>query len=255
MQMICALLVFRSSELPRPLPELSPWLDWLVVSKDEVFARLDAQRHRRFIKTHTPLDGLPLDPRVAYVVVARHPLDAAVSLYHQAHNINRERLADLTGDPELARPKTLPPIDEWLTAWVHADIDPMDGLDSLNGFFHHLTDAWRRKDEPNVVLVHYADLLADLVSEMRSIATTLEFDCTAEQIDVLAPSAHFDSMRARSHDLAPDPAGVLEDTARFFRAGRSGAGLRALDGDARAEYLSRATSLAPPDLVAWLHRR
>ncbi len=254
MQMICALLIFRSSDLPRPLPDLSPWLDWLAIPKDEVFARLDAQTHRRFIKTHTPLDGLPMDPRVTYVVVARHPLDAAVSLYHQGHNIDRQRLADLTGDPDLARPKALPPLEAWLTEWVSSDVDPVVGLDSLNGFFHHLTDAWRRKDEPNVVLVHYADLLADLEGEMRSIAAALGLDCTPDQIDDLAPAARFASMRARSHELAPDPAGVLNDTARFFRDGRSGDGLRALDSEARAAYLSRAASLAPPDLLAWLHR-
>lgn len=252
--MICALLIVRSPDLPRPLPELSPWLDWLAISKEEVFARLDSQTHRRFIKTHTPLDGLPMDPRVTYVVVARHPLDAAVSLYHQSQNIDRQRLAALTGDPDLARPRALPPLGEWLTGWVSADVDPRVGLDSLNGFFHHLSDAWSRRDEPNVVLVHFADLLADLGGEMRAIAAALDADCTPDEIDALAPAAHFASMRARSRDLAPDPAGVLVDTARFFRFGRSGAGLSALSSDARAVYLSRAASLAPPDLLAWLHR-
>ena len=45
-----------------------------------VYAQLAEQRHRRFIKTHTPLDGIPLDPRVTYIVAARHPLDTFVSL-------------------------------------------------------------------------------------------------------------------------------------------------------------------------------
>src|ERR1700689_3665054 len=79
-QTICALLVFRTPELPAPLGRLSPWLDHLITPRDEVYARLAAQQHRRFIKTHTPLDGIPLDPRVTYIVTARHPLDTAVSL-------------------------------------------------------------------------------------------------------------------------------------------------------------------------------
>src|SRR4051794_30983229 len=79
-QMICALLVLQTTELPAPLATLSPWLDWLIVPRDRVVAELEAQRHRRFIKTHTPLDGIPIDPRATYVVVARHPLDLAVSL-------------------------------------------------------------------------------------------------------------------------------------------------------------------------------
>ena len=103
-QMICALLILQTPDLPRPLAELSPWLDWLVVPKDKLFADLEAQRLRRFIKTHTPLDGLPIDDRVTYIVVARHPLDAAVSLYHQSGNINRARMAELTGKPDIAMP-------------------------------------------------------------------------------------------------------------------------------------------------------
>ncbi len=62
-QMICALLIFQAPELPAPLAQLSPWLDHLIVPREEVYAQLAAQEHRRFIKTHTPLDGIPLDPR------------------------------------------------------------------------------------------------------------------------------------------------------------------------------------------------
>jgi aryl sulfotransferase len=78
-QMICALLVFQTADLPAPLAELSPWLDHLITPRDAVYAQLAAQQHRRFIKTHTPLDGVPLDPRATYIVTARHPLDMAVS--------------------------------------------------------------------------------------------------------------------------------------------------------------------------------
>ena len=49
MQMICALLVFQDPELPAPLSELSPWLDWKTTPLQEVLAALGAQRHRRFI--------------------------------------------------------------------------------------------------------------------------------------------------------------------------------------------------------------
>ena len=82
MQMICALLVFQTPAFPQPLADLSPWLDWLITPEAEVYARLAAQRHRRIIKTHTPLDGLPIDPGVTYIVVARDPLDPGrVSLF------------------------------------------------------------------------------------------------------------------------------------------------------------------------------
>src|ERR1039457_6377674 len=76
--MICARLIFRTPELPAPLSQLSPWLDDLVVPRDEVFAQLAAQEHRRFVKTHTPLHEMTIAPRATYIVVARHPLEPRV---------------------------------------------------------------------------------------------------------------------------------------------------------------------------------
>ena len=164
MQMICALLVFQTPRAARRrCGELSPWLDWLAMPREEVFARLAAQPHRRFIKTHTPLDGIPVDPRATYIVVARHPLDMAVSLYHQGNNIDRARVRRLTGQPEPAEPPPpRPPLHDWLIGWIHEDTTPQQQMDSLPGVMWHLADAWARRDQPNIVLVHYDDLSADL---------------------------------------------------------------------------------------------
>ena len=246
-QMLCALLVFRTADLPAPLSELSPWLDWLGAPREEVVARLDGQDHRRFIKTHTPLDGLPIDPRPTFVVVARHPLDAAVSLYHQGANLDRARIAELTGNPEVHPPR--PPLAQWLAEWVDADPSPQDELDGLPGVLHHLTDAWDRRDEPNVVLVHYDDLVADLAGEMTRLADVLELPSPTP--DMVA-AARFDAMRDRADDLAPDAGGVLLDRQAFFRQGGSSRG--DLSPDLIARYDARAAALAPPDLLTWLHR-
>jgi aryl sulfotransferase len=256
-QMICALLVFQTPDLPAPLPELSPWLDWLIVPREEVFARLEAQPHRRFIKTHTPLDGIPLDPRATYLVVARHPLDMAVSLFHQSTNLNRARMAELIGGPApTVTDKPAPPsMHDSLLAWIDREAEPADALDSLPGVLWHLTDAWRRRnDQKNVLLVHYADLSADLDGEMRRIADRLGITVPADRWDALVDAASFTQMRSRASVLAPDPAGILKDRDAFFRRGSSGSGRELLTEAEFAHYLDRTASLAPPDMLAWLNR-
>jgi len=255
MQMICALLVFQDPRLPAPLAELSPWLDWLVVPRDDLFAQLAAQRHRRFIKTHTPLDGIPLDPRVTYVVVARDPLDMAVSLYHQIGNLDHERIRQLTGQPApTTAPGPRPGLRTWLRSWIDREVAPADALDSLPGVFWHLGDAWARRAQPNILLVHYADLEADLAGEMRRIARRLGIEVPTRRWPPLVEAATFARMRARADWLAPDPSGILRDRTAFFRRGRSGAGRELLTADELARYRARAARLAPPDLLAWLHR-
>jgi len=252
-QMICALLVFRTPELPAPLPVLSPWLDHLVEPIEEVAARLEAQEHRRFVKTHTPLDGVPLDERATYVVVARDPLDAAVSLYHQAENIDRERLHELTGAPA-GSSDARAPLHSWLADWVVAESDPAERMDSLSGFLHHLSDAWRRRREPNVVLVHYADLARDLPGEMRRIASRLGIDVPPATWPLIVEAATFRSMRARAASLTPDTLGIFKDRSAFFRRGRSGAGREVLSADELRGYEQRVTAALGAELSAWLLR-
>jgi aryl sulfotransferase len=257
-QMICALLIFGTPDLPDRLSVLSPWLDWLITPKEDLYALLAAQEHRRFIKTHTPLDGIPQNPNVDYLVTARHPLDSAVSLYHQGDNIDRGRMRELAGQPEPddADPPPPPrrPLHEWLLRWIESDEDPREQPDSLPGVIHHLSDAWRRRREKNVFLVHYDDLSADLAGEMRRIAGRLRIEVPVERWPDLVQAAGFDRMRSRPEDAVPDPSGILKDNSMFFRRGTSGAGREVLTDFEYAGYLERVAGLAPPDLLEWLHR-
>ena len=88
MQMILALLVLGEPTLPQPLSKLSPWLDMQNRSRRDVVGDLEAQTHRRFIKTHTPLDGLPVDPSVTYICVGRDPRDVALSMDNHMDNLD-----------------------------------------------------------------------------------------------------------------------------------------------------------------------
>jgi hypothetical protein len=252
-QWICALLVFGGPDLPRPLGELSPWLDWTVEPRGDVVERLEAQGHRRIIKTHTPLDGLPLDDRATFVVVGRHPLDLAVSLYHQGDNIDRTRLHRLTQQDAGPSGGARPPIRDWLRDWLAWDGRPSERLDSLPGVLHHATDARARRDRPNVVLVHYDDLLTDVAGEIGRLAERLDIAIGRDAVAALSRHATFAAMRARAHEVVPDRSGVIRDPSRFFRRGRSGAGEELLGDDELAAYRERVHRMAPDDVVRWIH--
>ena len=250
-QMICALLVFQTPDLPERLDALSPWLDWLVTPQDQLFDQLEAQSHRRFIKTHTPLDGVPDNTGATYIVVGRHPLDMAVSLYHQGDNIDRLLLHELTGALQTEQPER-PELGDWLRSWIAWSGRPEERLDSLPGVMWHLSDAWMRRDRESVLLVHYDDLVDDLEGEMRRMAVQLDIAVSEDRWPDLVNAASFDTMRDRAEVLAPGP--VLRDRSKFFRRGTSGAGAEALSAADIAAYEERAHQLAPPDLITWVHR-
>jgi aryl sulfotransferase len=194
-------------------------------------------------KTHTPLDGIPLD--------------MAVSLYHQIDNIDHERLRALTGAPPPtvpAKPKPRPALRDWLVSWIGSDADPRESTDSLPGVMWHLSDAWARRQESNVMLIHYADLSSELDGQMRQIADRLGVSVPEQAWPSLVQAATFDHMKSRADELAPNRAGILKDNAAFFRRGRSGAGREMLNDKELAAYHTRCEKLAPSDLLAWLHR-
>jgi hypothetical protein len=119
----------------------------------------------------------------------------------------------------------------------------------------HLSDAWRLRDEVNVVLVRYEDLWADLEGEMRRLASRLGLEPPDAVWPALVDAARFESMAAQADRVVPDGLGVLKDSARFFRRGSPGEGREVLSTGEVEHYLERAATMAPPDLLAWLHRQ
>lgn len=267
-QMICALLVFQTPDLPRPLSDISPWLDMLIHPLDEVVADLEAQGHRRIIKSHTPFDGLPFDEKVTYVCVGRDPRDAGLSMGNHRKNMDFEVLmrarAEVLGEEGADPAPTAwghgPSPDaeaDWFWAWVDDPSAPQDAQRSnLRGLLHHLaTFRAAAVAHPNVVLLHFADLEADLEGEMRRLAVLLGIDVPEERWPELVRAATFAEMRSRADALAPDGEMKLwHDNREFFHRGRSGQWREVLDDAGVERYHRRVAELTDPAMSAWLHR-
>jgi hypothetical protein len=263
-QMLCALMVFDSPDLPDKLDALSPWLDMLIRTDDEVFAIYDAQTHRRFIKTHSPLDGIPVYNDVTYLVVGRDPRDVLVSWEHHVDNTEFDALiGDLAAGGAFDEPT--PDADEpsltddpdpaaRLRTFIERPASRGD-LISLASVLGHLRTGWDRRDRPNVGLFHYADYQRDLVGEMVRLAALCGFEQDRERLAELAPAAGIDAMRARATDLAPSQAKSAhwKDPANFFRTGASGEWAERATPDLLARYEERVAELVPEPLARWAH--
>lgn len=259
MQMQCALLLFRSPQLPAPLAKLSPWLDMNTRPLDEVRADLAAQTHRRFIKTHLPLAALPWHDQVTYVHVARDPRDVALSWDNHLANMNLDKfvearagavglddLADLGPMPEMPED----PVDRF---WQWVEGDPTsDEMSSLEALVHHSRTFWERRDAPNVHLFHYSDQRADLAAQMARLADALSVE---PPTDELVEAAGFENMKARADDLVPNSDTPFWQSAdQFFHKARSG-DWRSLIGEEGLPRYEAAVRAASDDdeLIAWVH--
>lgn len=256
-QMICALLVHRTPDLPRPLAELSPWLDMNLARIEDIKANYGGQGHRRVIKTHTPLDGLPYDPDVTYIVCGRDPRDVFMSMQNHLDNHNVARSAEILAEQglKLSPPPPMPDdLNERFHIWMtQGSFDwEKDGAPYWS-HFRHAETFWQYRHLPNIHFTHYADLKADLEGKMRRFS-----DLLGEEIDEtlwpgLVKAATFSSMKANADRTAPDTDhGTWKSNSRFFNKGANEQ-WRGVLSDENLELYNRVKAERyDPALVAWI---
>ena len=256
MQMICALLVFQRTEFHLPLTEISPWMELRAAPASEIHAIFAAQDHRRIIKTHTPLDGLPWFPEATYICVGRDPRDIFMSMLNHLQITNPD--ADAIFKREMREsgeePET-PPEDpnEFFRMWLTNGSFPWesDGAPFWSVFRHGAT-FWAHRDEPNILIVHYSDLKADLEAEMRRIAVALGIKVPVDAWPELVAAASFESMKRNADRMAPDTNFKMwKDNSQFFNKGTSGQWQGVLSADSLA-LLDEVTAKYPADYIGWL---
>src|SRR5262249_45493639 len=155
-----------------PIGTISPWIDMLIRSEDEVFGLLEAQTTRRFMKTHTPFDGLPYNETVTYIAVIRHPLDVALSDRDHGLNMKEDETVALR---EAAAGHSEPPAGQDdapdepapYLRWFIDNTRPATGSgpNGLADYCQQIGTYWDARDLPNVHLFHYQDMWHDLDAE------------------------------------------------------------------------------------------
>jgi aryl sulfotransferase len=255
-QRIVSLLVFQSPA-PCPVLEISPWIDARFIAPPEVVRDLiEAQTHRRFVKSHLPLDGLPIYDEVRYIHVARDPRDACMSFFNHCNALTKPArdLIASTAPPEL--PEYNPEFGDLTTFWRNwftrgAQPQWQDGYPDIS-FVDFETTFWGERRRENLLLVHYNDLKADLDGEMRRIAAFLGVETPAALWPRLVEAASFAAMK-RDGPILLGPAGALFEggSDRFLFKGSNGRWQEELSADdlALADKLAARFS---PGLRRWL---
>ena len=171
-----------------------PWVDIRVREMDEVAERLEAMTHRRSMKSHTPMDGLPLDDHAQYICVFRHPLDAHFSFRNHVRNLPMR----------------------WFDHWYPEDdtegvafrrfLDGgAEGFDTdampLAHILQHYKAARAVSDRANVKLFHYADMCRDLAGVFARVAEVIGVAHSDDVMARLVAAAGFDNMKAERRTL------------------------------------------------------
>lgn len=247
-QQIVAQLIFQGAE-DVPVYALSPWVDLRIMPPDTL-AQLEAQTHRRVVKTHLPLDALVFSPKARYLYVARDGRDVVWSMYHHHANANDlwyQALNETPGrvGPPIERPD--PDIRRYFRDWLEQDGHP------FWPFWENISTWWAARDLPNVRLVHFNALKADPEREIRSIAAFLDCDIPPDRWPAILEHCSFDYMKAHAENVAPLGGAIFEGGATtFVNKGVNGRWRDVLSAEDCAEYERRALAELGSDCAHWL---
>lgn len=198
LQQIIGQLVFRTAE-DVPVFDLSPWVDMRILPRDEMLAMLEAQTHRRFMKTHLPIDALVFSPRAKYVYIGRDGRDVLWSWYNHHASFSPDAYAMMNGTPGLVGEPLAPPSKD-VVAYFHEWLD-RDGY-PVWSFWQHVQSWWDVRTLDNVLLVHFNHLKRDLEGEMRRIAAFLEIELENELWPRAVEHCSFDYMKRNAGKLS-----------------------------------------------------
>jgi aryl sulfotransferase len=248
-QQIVAQLIFNGAEGVN-IAELSPWLDLRVQPKEVKLPAVEAQPHRRFLKTHLPVDALVFSPRAKYIYIGRDGRDVVWSIYNHHANANQLFYEVLNDTPGRVGPPIEPPpasVRQYYHDWLDKDGHP------FWPFWENVRSWWGIRHLPNVLLLHFAELKADMPGQIRRIAAFLDIEIDEEMWPTVLEHCSFDYMKRHAEKVAPLGGAVWDGGARtFIHKGTNGRWRDVLSADESRKYEEIALRELGPDCARWL---
>lgn len=248
-QQIIAQLLFNGEE-GLEVAEMSPWLDLRIPPKEVKLPLVEAQTHRRFLKTHLPVDALVFSQKAKYIYIGRDGRDVLWSLYNHHLTANAswyEALNDTLGrkGPPIEPPPSS--IIQYYHDWLDKDGYP------FWPFWENIRSWWAIRNLPNVYLLHFANLKRDLTAEIRGIAAFIETPIDEKKWDAILLHCSFDYMKENSTRSVPLGGTFWDGGARtFIHKGTNGRWREFLSAEESAKYEHRATEELDGDCALWL---
>jgi aryl sulfotransferase len=249
LQQIVSQLIFNGEE-GLEVADMSPWVDLRVPPKEVKLPAIEAQTHRRFLKTHLPVDALVYSPKAKYIYIGRDGRDVVWSMYNHHATANQAWYDALNDTPgRVGPPIGRPPDDicQYFREWLERDGHP------FWPFWENISSWWEIRALPNLMLLHFGDLKADMPAQIRRIAAFLEIPIDESQFPAIVEHCSFDYMKANATKSVPLGGAFWDGGAQtFIHKGNNGRWRDALSAEECAAYEQRAERELGPECARWL---
>lgn len=259
MQNIVLQMLFRGEKVPA-VSDVSPWVDRARDDPSAVARLLEAQTHRRVMKSHLPLDTLPYNPGTRYIVCVRDARDVFMSLWNHLSQMTPTAIEALNTSPARIgppMPKIGTDIHAFWECWINRGWLPGES----EGYPHsanlaHTQSWWNFRHLPNILFVHFADLLADPASEVVRVADYLGLSLNDSEVSAIVEATSFAALSENAAASGPVPvegANVIwtEGLKTFFFKGTNGRWRDVLSLEELEMYEAAKRRVQTPDCAAY----
>ena len=248
-QQILAQLIFNG-EPNLNVADMSPWIDLRLPPREVKLPEVEAQTHRRFVKTHLPVDALVFSPKAKYLYVGRDGRDVVWSFYnhHCALTDDLYEALNAQGSPDI-EPLSPPgkDIHEYYHHWLANDGYP------IWSFWENISTWWEIRNLPNVMLLHFGVLKEDMPGQIRQIAAFLDIPVNEDKFDDILKHCSFDYMKENAELSVPLGGEPFHGGAkRFIHKGTNGRWRDVLNDEDSAMYEALALEKLGPECAHWL---
>jgi aryl sulfotransferase len=212
LQQIVSQLLFDGAE-GLEVAQMSPCVEHRVPPREVKLAQLRAQSHRRFLKTHMPLDALVFSPRAKYIHAARDGRDVVMSLYNhhtKANDVWYQTLNETPGLVGAPMPRPAAGIQPYFDEWLNRDGYP------FWPFWSHARAWWAARRLPNVLMLHYSNLKDDLPGQIRRIAQFLDIPIRTAAWPSIVEHSTFQYMQENATRSLPFEGKFWDEGAKAF---------------------------------------
>ncbi len=262
MQNIVLRMVFAGVPVPA-VADVSPWVDLRRADPGPMAALLADQTHRRVMKSHLSLDAIPYHPGTRYIVCVRDARDVFMSLWNHMSLMSVAAVEAMNGSAaRVGDPLPLigKDIHAFWDGWINRGWFPWESEGyPHSGNMSHTQSWWNFRHLPNILFVHFADLLRDPNAEIAEVARFLGIGLTDAEAGDIAAATTFAALRGNTAKSGPmSEAGAdftwPEGLKTFFHKGTNGRWRDVLTAGELAMYEAAKARVLTPDCADYCER-
>ena len=237
MQQILHQLRSGGDENFRNIDDVVPWLEFPRpnLSLENRLQQLEDLQNPRVFKTHCTYAQTPGVDTARIILTFRDPRDCCVSFYHHLRDMTDEVREEL----QIEIPESL---NDYVERW----------LDQAS-WYRNVNSWWPHRNQSNILLLKYENLVADLSSSMDQILDFLEWNIRPEQKEKTLELASFSWMKQNASRFMLHRNGKPTfKPGGFIRKGKTGEGKEHLAPEMERRILDKAKNVLDRDCLLFL---